>query len=175
VLALVALGVLAPMLQGAAGTFVPARFCPDLALLLVVALGLCWRSTSGGLLLAAGLGYATDLLSGALLGQHALLRVLEFLAARLASHHLNLRGPLPQSVFVAGLAAANGLALGALTSFFAAGFGPGWISAGDVWPQALVDALCAPFAVRGVERLLARLGDEDARRLLPLEPRNFSA
>ena len=55
IVALLALGVLAPMVQGAVGTFVPPQYCPDLGLLLVVGLGLCWRSTAGGVLLSATL------------------------------------------------------------------------------------------------------------------------
>jgi hypothetical protein len=55
VLALLAIGALAPMIQGAIGTFIPLRYCPDLGLLLVVGLGLCWRSTAGGIALSAAL------------------------------------------------------------------------------------------------------------------------
>ncbi len=169
---LVALGVLAPMLQGALYAFVPARLCPDLGLLLVVALGLVWRSAASGLLLAAVLGYLTDLLSGSLLGLHALLRVLAFGLARATSQQLNLLGPLPQVVFVAGLTAANGFATGALTAFFAAQPELGAIGARDLRPQIFVNAACAPFVTAAVVRVAAWLGeDEGGRRPLRLEGR----
>jgi len=67
------IGIAAPVFQGVLNTFVPARFAPDLGFLVVIALGLHWRSTAGGLVLAATLGFAADLLSGSLLGQQALL------------------------------------------------------------------------------------------------------
>ena len=44
--ALLALGVLAPMLQGGLAPFVPQGLFPDLSFLLVVSIGLCWRSAS---------------------------------------------------------------------------------------------------------------------------------
>lgn len=175
-LALLALGALAPMLQGAASTFLPARFCPDLGLLFVVAIGLSWRSTAGGLVLAALCGYVTDLLSGALLGQHAMARMLFFGAARSASRHLNLRGPLPQAAFAAVLTAANALALGGLTAFFASGSAPPAIALRELLPQVLVNAALAPAVGRGVERLLQWLGEEEGgRRGLRLGSRSFSA
>lgn len=176
VLVILVLGALAPMIQGVAGAVIPARFFPDLALLFTLALGLCWRGTGGGLLLAASLGYLTDLLSGALLGQHVLLRVLAFGAARLGARQLNLRGPLPLASFAFGLTLANALALGGLTEFFSSGLGGGLAAPADLWSQALINAVCAPFAVRGMEWLLARLSpDESGRRLLSLEPRNWAA
>lgn len=176
VLALLVVGTLAAMLQGAAARFVPARFCPDLGFLIAIAIGLCWRSTTGGLVVAASLGYVADLLSGSLLGQHALLRVLAFGAARLPSRNLNLRGPLPQAIFVAALTAANALAVGALTAFFWPGAGFGVAALGDLPTHACVNAVAAPFVTHATEGLLGRLGDEEAgRRLLRLEPRSWTA
>jgi rod shape-determining protein MreD len=176
VLALLVVGTLAAMLQGAVAGFMPARFCPDLGFLIAVAIGLCWRSTAGGLVVAASLGFVADLLSGSLLGQHALLRVLAFGAARLPSRNINLRGPLPQALFVAGLTAANALAVGALTAFFSPGAGFGVAALGDLPVHAGVNAAFAPFVTRATEALLGRLGDEEAgRRLLRLEPRRWAA
>lgn len=172
---LLALGALAAMVQGAATAVVPARWFPDLGFLLVIAIALRWRSPVGGLLLAAIFGYAADLLSGSLLGQHALLRVLCFGAARLASRILNLRSPLPQMTFVAGLTVANILLLSALSSFFIAASVAGSVSASALLVHALVNAVCAPIVSHGVGRLVARLSnDESDRRLLRLEPRSWS-
>jgi rod shape-determining protein MreD len=170
--ALFAAGALAGILQGAAATFVPARFLPDIGLLLVLSLALTWRSTAGGLLLAAALGYVADLLSGSLIGQHALLRVLSFGVARIGSRHLSLRGPVPQAAFAAVLTAANAAGTVALTAFFGgAGGGPALMS---LLPHALVNALFAPLVSAATETSLNLLGDEDAgRRLLQLEPRKL--
>lgn len=170
--ALFAVGAMAAMLQGAAATFLPARFLPDLGLLIVLALALAWRSTAGGLVVAAALGYVADLLSGSLFGQHALLRVLSYGIARVASRHFSLRGPLPQAGFAAVLTAANAAGIVALTAFFGGtGGGPGPLS---LLPHALVNAVFAPLVSAGTEMLLNLLGDEDAgRRLLRLEPRKL--
>ena len=121
VLGLLGLGAVALTLQGAVASFLPARFCPDLGFLLVVALGLCWRSAVGGVCVAGAIGYTTDLLSGSLLGQHALLRLAAYAVARFGNRHLNLRGALPQAVFVAVLTCANAFAMALLTSFFSPG------------------------------------------------------
>jgi rod shape-determining protein MreD len=172
VLGLLALAAVALSLQGAVASFVPARFCPDLGFLLVVALGLVWRSAVGGICVAAVIGFATDLLSGALLGQHALLRLAAWATARFGSRHLNLRGPLPQAAFVAALSVANALALALLSSFFSPGSGAGIFALREVLPQALVNALFAPLVAWVAERAVARLGDEDpGQRLLPLASR----
>lgn len=172
VLGLLGLGAVALTLQGAMATFIPPRFCPDLGFLLVIALGLCWRSAIGGVCVSAAIGFATDLLSGSLLGQHALLRLAAYAMARLGSRHLNLRGALPQAAFVAGLTGANGVALALLTSFFSPGSGAGMVAIRELVPQALVNAAFAPLVAFVTERAVVRLGDEDGgQRLLPLVSR----
>jgi len=175
-LGLLVLGALAAILQGAATAVLPARWFPDLGFLLVVAIALCWRSPVGGLLLAALFGYTADLLSGSLLGQHALLRVLCFGAARVASRHLNLRSALPQMTFAAGLTVANLMLLSALSSFFTAVPVTGSIALSALLVHALVNGASAPIVTHAVGRLVARLSDEESgRRLLRLEPRSWSA
>ncbi len=172
VFGLLGLGAVALTLQGAVATFIPPRFCPDLGLLLVVALGLCWRSPVGGVCVTAAIGFASDLLSGSLLGQHALMRLAAYAMARVGSRHLNLRGPLPQAIFVAGVTAANAIALSLLTSFFSPGSGAGIVAFRDLLPHALVNAAFAPFVAFITERAVVRLGDEDGgQRLLPLGSR----
>jgi rod shape-determining protein MreD len=174
-LALLVLGTLALMLQGAAALWLPARFVPDLGLLLVVAIAVGLRSTAVGLVLALLLGYATDLLSGSLLGQHALLRLLAYGAARSGSARLNLRGPLPQMLFVALLSAGYAAGLFALAAFFTPGLGAPLGRLGELLPHALVTALAAPLLIAGVARLLAWVGEEEGpQRLLPYQPRKLS-
>ena len=172
VLGLLGLGVVALTLQGAVPSFLPARFCPDLGFLLVVALGLCWRSAVGGVCVAGAIGYTTDLLSGSLLGQHALLRLAAYAVARFGNRHLNLRGALPQAIFVAVLTSANAFAMALLTSFFSPGTGVGMVALRELLPQAAANALFAPLIALVTARTVARLGDEDGgQRVLPLAPR----
>ena len=175
-LALLALGLLALMLQGAAALLVPASFVPDLGLLVVVAAAIHLRSVAVGVLLATLLGYATDMFSGSLLGEHALLRLATYGAARFASARLNLRGPLPQALFVALLCVAHALALWGLVASFTPAVGWPLVTLGSLLPYALVNGLVAPFTTHGVGVLLTRLGDEEGgNRLVRLEPRSFSA
>jgi rod shape-determining protein MreD len=172
VVGLLGLALAALTVQGAMASFVPARFFPDLAFLFVVALGLCWRSAVGGLCVAAAIGFATDLLSGSLLGQHALLRLAAHGAARVGSRHLNLRGALPQAVFVAFLTVANAVGLALLSSFFSSGAALGLAALGELLPQIAMNAACAPLVVAATGRAVAWLGDEDAgQRVIPLAPR----
>lgn len=164
------------MVQGAANTFVPARFTPDVGFLIVIALGLHWRSTAGGLALSAVLGFVADLLSGSLLGEHALLRLLAFGSARFASRHLNLRGSLPQAVFVLFFTAVNLVGIGLLDTFFRSGGGFEVAMLRDLVPHASVNALFAPLISRVVEAVATTLGDEEGgRRLLNPEPRSRPA
>jgi rod shape-determining protein MreD len=164
------------MLQGALNTFVPARFTPDLGFLIVIALGLYWRSAAGGFAIAAALGFVADLLSGSLLGEQALLRLLAFGVARFASSHLNLRGPLPQAIFVLVFTGVNAVGIGLLNTFFGAGGGMDLAMLRDLLPHALVNALFAPLVSRGVEALAISLGDDEGgRRPLRLAPRSRPA
>ncbi len=173
ILALLAIGTLAPMIQGAIGTFIPLRYCPDLGLLLVVGLGLCWRSAAGGLVLSAMLGLIADLLSGSLFGQHMLLRIFAFGAARACSQKLNLRGLLPRATFVILLTVVTTVATGVLTSFFAAGPGVDGEMLRELVPHALINGAFAPLGVWCVERMSIWLSEVDAgHQLLQLQPRN---
>lgn len=171
-LAVLALGAGALVLQSVLGTLLPGLGPPDLGLLVVVALGLHWRGATSGLLLAAVLGYATDLLSGSLLGEHALLRLLVYAAARLASRQLNLRGALPLAAFVFVATHAYALGVTALGSLFGIQGAFGWDRAGELALHAGMNALLAPAVSRLTERVLGWAGeDESRRRTLSVEPR----
>lgn len=168
----VAAGLVTLVLQGALATLLPRTLCPDLGLLFVVALGLAWERATTGLVLSAGLGFAADLLSGSLVGQHALLRLFVFAAARLASRQLNLRGALPLTVFAGATSLAYALAVWLLTGFFVGSGAPGLELLGGALLHAVVNALAAPLVVTGLERTLALAAVEEAgRRPLRLEPR----
>ncbi len=175
-LALFVLGLLVIVSSGALGLFLPPHWRPDLGLLLVVAVALSWRSSSGGVLLAAVFGFFADLLSGTLLGQHALLHLLAYAAARLGSSQLNLRGVLPQAAFVALLTVVHAGVVAASTAFFVPGVAFALPALGAVAAQALVNAVCAPLVTGGVGFVVGHLSPDDVtRRLLRLEPRSFGA
>ena len=159
-----ALGLLAVVAQGAVAAILRPPWCPDFALLVVLAIGFRWQGFASGLLLVSALGYAADIVSGGLRGEHALLRMFAFVSARLAARQLNLRGAYPLATFAAGLSIAYGLAVVGLTQFFTAASLPswGWL---DLLPHALVNALAAPMASAAVGRLLSWFGDDDEARL----------
>jgi rod shape-determining protein MreD len=162
-------GLLALMVQGALARVLPPPWCPDLAWLVVVALGLRWPNFLSGLGLAVLLGFAMDLVSGSLMGQHALMRLVTYLAAALAARQLDLSGVYPVSVFVFVAMFGYGLAIVGTLSFFVGS--PG-ISLDVVWQSAchaLVNVLAAMPVLAIVERLLLRFSEEDlARRSWPM-------
>jgi rod shape-determining protein MreD len=171
-LALLALGMVALGVQGGLATFIPRAYCPDLGLLVVLAIGLQWKGFSTGLLLATILGFAADLLSGSLLGAHALLRLLVFSSSALARRQLNLRGTPPLATFVAAMTLIYSFLLMALTRYFGVSHGMDWGGLLSVIPQAIVNALCAPAVVVLVESLMERLSRDDTfRGGLELDPR----
>ncbi|MCG8589385.1 MAG: rod shape-determining protein MreD [Proteobacteria bacterium] len=165
-----ALGGLGLVVQGVLAELVSPRWSPDLSLLVLVAMAYHWRPAASGYVLAATLGYATDLLSGSLLGQHALLRVATFAGARLASRQLDLRGTLPLAVFVAGVTLLYGLGLFWSSDFFAGEAGLSWGGVGGVLGHALVNAVAAPFVAAGVGRVAQWTVEEDPNRVVRLDP-----
>lgn len=174
ILVLAGLGVLGPIIQGAVSPFLPRGLCPDGGLLLVVAIGLTLRSTLSGVLLAGWVGFVSDLLSGSLLGQHAMARLAAFGVARLAGFQMNLQGGLAQIVLTGAVTLVSSALLVGLSAFFASGIAAPMASPVEIGWHAAVNALCAPFVVAIVRRIVHSLGDDDGRRVLPLEPRSFA-
>ena len=153
-----------PMLEGALAPFLPAAFRPDLALLVVFALSLSWRDPATGLVLAAVCGFVVDLFSGALLGQHALLAVLAFVAARVLSFNVSMMGAVPQMACAAALTAVHAIGVVGLTTFFTPGADFSLLRAGIIVPRVAVNALAAPIVTRAVSALVAWLAGEDVGR-----------
>ena len=175
-LVLLVIGTVLLMLEGAIARVIPVRFVPDFGLLLVLAFALSVRNPSTGVLLSAYLGFVVDVFSGALLGQHVLLLIVMFGVARFSGSRLNLRGPLPQSLFVAVLAVFQSGALWALTAFFVAPSSVGLVRPTDVVLYALITGLVAPFVSEGVARLMAGMDhDEGSKHLMDLSPPRFLA
>lgn len=161
-----AAGILALVAQGGIGTFLPPPWCPNLGLLVVIGLGLHWPGLASGLLLATALGYATDLVSGSLMGQHALVWLFVFSAARLAGRRVNLRGAVPLASFAAGTTFfLAGAQLSLIGLFADVPSTLGWGGFADVARHALANAAVAPLASIGMAALLSWAGEDETRRL----------
>jgi cell shape-determining protein MreD len=161
-------GLLALIVQGALARTLPPPWCPDFAWLVVIGIGLRWPSFLSGLLLATMLGYSMDLLSGSLMGQHALLRIITFLAAALAARQLDLSGGLPGGIFVFVMTMFYGAATVMMLSFFVGAAWPGVEVLGAALAHAFVNVIAAGPMIRMVERILDRFSDEDVGRRSPL-------
>lgn len=173
-LALLAIVFGVPMLEGALAPFLPAPLRPDLPLLVVLALALAWRNSATGLVLVAMCGFVVDLFSGALLGQHALLSVLTFAAARVLSQHVSMIGVVPQIVFAAGLTAVHAIGVVGLTTFFTPGADLALLRPGIVLPRVAVNALVAPAVNAAGAALVAwAAGEETGRRPLRIATRSW--
>lgn len=164
-------GVAALILRGVLSGVLPPALRPDLGLVVVVGLGLK-RPGPSGLLIAAGLGCLADVLTGALLGQHALLFALAFAITRLAGFQLDLRRPAPVFFLVAAISAVHGLGSVALSRFFAGA--AAWPSPGRLLGQAALDAAVATLALPLLGALVGALS-EDERRAVQLAPRRREA
>ncbi len=166
---LLGLGVVALVVQGALATLVSPPWCPDLALLVLIGIGLRWDGITAGLLLAAFLGYATDLLSGSLLGQHALLDLFAFTGTGVAARQLNLRGSWPLAFFAVAVTFLFGLAMLAITGFFVGGaeLRLGWLGSQAI--HALVTGACAPGVSALVGRASSWADDDPGHRSLGLD------
>jgi len=163
-LALIALGIVALGLQGGIATLLPRGYCPDLGLLVVLAIGLHWHGFASGTLVAAALGFAADLLSGSLMGVHALLRILIFGCASLARRQLNLQGAVPLGFFTAVMTLVYAFGVLGLTRFFIADAAMSWGDIGALVPQAVVNALLVPLVASLVMRISERFGDSEGYR-----------
>ena len=176
VFALFVAGVVALVLQGALATIVPPPWCPDLGLLVVITIGLRWRALGTGLVLAAGLGFAADLLSGSLVGQHALLRLIAFASAYFAGRQLNLKGSLPLVVFTISVSFVYGIAVYVVSSFFVGAGAPsvGWVV--DGVQHAVVNGVLVNTVFRIVSRVAVWAGDAGgAGRTIHIEARRRPA
>jgi rod shape-determining protein MreD len=115
------------------------------------------------MLVAAGVGLGTDLLSGAPMGHHAVLRLLVFAAARVLAAPFHLRAAT-LCALVFGLCVLDAVATAGLTRFFAGTSLPAPEQMDRVALRALLAAPLAPAARAGVAGVLASLTGEDQRR-----------
>ncbi len=162
-LALAGLGLAVLILQSVATAVLPVRFVPDLTLLLAVAAAVS-ASTLEGMLISTGVGYGADLLSGSLLGQHALLRLGAFLGTRVVSAQFHLKRGLPLAVCAVGVTVADALGTAGLGWLFAGDPMLGLHAPLDLAARAGVNALCAPLMVGLLDTVLELLTEREARR-----------
>ena len=169
-LAVLFLGLALTIVQGAIPFVIPPPWCPDLGMLVVIAVGLYWRHWYSGLLLAVTLGFFADVLSGSLLGTHALVSLAIFVVAWLSSRQLNLRSPVALSIFAVLASLFDVFATLALTSFFVS------VSLSVVglwaegWIHAAVNALLAVPVASLVAAVISRVdGETGSRQGLLLE------
>ena len=174
-LSLLLLGLLALVLQGGAVRVLPGALCPDLGLLVVLAAGLSLTPATG-LGIAAALGWAADLLSGALLGQHALLRVVAFAVTRIANRQLDLRRRAPLWVLALALSAGTEVGVGGLSWLMGGAFPFTLPDIRIIVLHAVVTAFFALPVVRLVERVQGQLTEGGTpRRVIHLDGRGRTA
>jgi hypothetical protein len=170
ILALLALGWLAVLVQGGLSHLVPAYAVPDLSLLLTLAAALV-LGAAPGLIVAAAVGLGADMVSGTLLGQLACLRLLELVVTRGIAGQLDLRRGLPLAVFAFALVWIDGLGQAGLSWLFLGAFP---LQPGELVTLGIRAALTAPFApLVGalVRRICEGLDESEARREMRLDTR----
>lgn len=167
-LAIVLLGLAALIIQGALARTLSPPWCPDLAWLVVVGIGLRWPGFLSGILVVLLLGFAADLVSGSLMGQHALMRLVTYFAAAIAARQLDLSGAVPVAIFVFGMTFLYGLAIVSTLAFFVGSEGVRLDFFGRTAAFAIVNVLAAGPMIGLVDRVLARFSDEEAGRRAPL-------
>ena len=147
----------------------PFAAVPALSLLFPIAAALLLGPLAG-LLVSAALGFGADLLSGSLLGQHAFLRLLEFVGVRAAIGQFDLVRPVPFALLAFGIALADAAGSAALIEFFLGAFVLDVHALGVIALRALATAAAAPSVLALARRVAAWGGGEtDVRRELRLE------
>jgi cell shape-determining protein MreD len=159
-----ALGLIALMMQMALGRILAPPWCPDLSWLVVVGVGLRWPGFLSGLCIAALLGHAMDLLSGGLMGQHGLLRIVTYCGAALASRQLDLSGVLSVGLFVFLMTLFQGALTLIMLTVFVGAPSPGLGAIGTSLAHGFVNLMASSVVIRLVERIIARYSDDEVGR-----------
>jgi rod shape-determining protein MreD len=162
-LLLTGVGIAALVVQGALAALLPPALVPDLGLLVTV-IAAVEAPAILALALAALLGYGTDYLSGTLLGEAALLRVLTFATTRFVSAQFHLERPLPLAGLCVAVAFVEPLGTAALSSLFAGASPFGWEALPTIACRAAIAGALAPVVQPIVSGALLGLGDGDPRR-----------
>jgi cell shape-determining protein MreD len=156
------LGVLGLIVQSALLNLLPAHWVPDLGLLIAIAAILALPPTEG-LLLAAALGISAGMFSNALLGQHALIRIVEFLVIRVVNAQLDLVRALPLAVFAFAITIFDAAGITGITRLFY-GESPFPLGeTGNLLILAGLNGVFAPMLSAPVRGIVERFGRGDAR------------
>lgn len=167
VVGLVALGI-----QSGLSMVIPRQLCPDLGLLVVIAIGLHWRDVTSGLFIASVLGFTADMLSSSIFGGHALMRVLIYAATAISRQRMDLRSGVALALFAGGMTIFYALGLFVLMRFFGADSnGFRWTGIGGLFPHTFVNAVCAPLVSALVLRVCEWADGEASPRGLEIEAR----
>jgi rod shape-determining protein MreD len=167
-LTLLALGLLALVVESALLAILPDALVPSFALLLPVAAALLLPPATG-LLVSVALGFGADMLSGALFGLHAFVRLLEFAAVRLLASQLDLVRPLPFAIFALGVALLDAASVAGVARFFLSEFGASRDELARVGLRALATAVAAPLALVAARVATSWGSLEEARREMRLD------
>jgi hypothetical protein len=162
-LAIFALGLLGLIVQSALLNLLPARWVPDLGLLIPVVAILALPPVEG-LLLAAALGLGAGMFSNALLGQYALIRMVEFVVIRVLNAQLDLKQPLPLAVFAFAITIFDAAGVIGITWLF---FGVSPVplgETGNLLVRAGVNGAVAPLLIAPLRGIVERFTERDARR-----------
>ena len=162
-LAIFALGVLGLIVQTALLNLLPGRWVPDFGLLIPVVAILALPPVEG-LLLAAALGLSAGMFSNALLGQYALIRIVEFVVTRILNAQLDLKRALPLAVFVFAITIFDAAGIIGITWLFFGVFPMPLGETGNLLVRAGVNAVVAPMLVVPLRGLVERFTERDARR-----------
>jgi len=160
-LALFALGILGLIVQSALGHLLPGYWVPDLGLLIPV-VAILALPPAPGLLMAAALGISAGMFSNALLGQYALIRIVEFVVIRVLNAQLDLKRALPLAVFAFAITIFDAAGVIGITWLF---FGVSPIPLGEVGNllvRAGVNGAVAPLLVVPLCGLVERSAERAA-------------
>jgi cell shape-determining protein MreD len=169
-LALLGLGWLAVAVQGGLAGLLPGWAVPDLSVLVMLAAA-STLEPGWGLLVAAGIGLGSDMVSAPPLGQLAFLRTVELALARLVAGQLDVRRGLPLLVFAFSVVVFDGLAQIGLGRLLYGSFALHPFELIGLAGRALVSAPLAPAALMLARRLRERLDETEARRDMRLDTR----
>jgi len=163
-------GMLGISLQAMLVAALPVALVPDLSLLAAFAAALV-LGRAHGLIVVCLLGLGSDMVSGSLLGQHAFVRVLEFLFVRAVAGQLDLRRAFPQ-VFVAfALSVLDSTLMAGLALVFVPAFPVAWSEVGALLGRAAVTAVLAPLVCGAAGTLTEGMSAIEGRREMRLETR----
>lgn len=105
-----------------------------------------------------------DAVSGSLVGQHALLRVVTYLAAAIAGRQLDLSSGVSIALLTFALSLAYGFGIVATRSVFLGPESIGLEIVAIAVAQGFVNMVCASPIVGIVERIVNRFADEEMSR-----------